>query len=272
MRYVILFGLLLATVSLYADDTSDLPKWFSIKNTNTAAPVDPTPSDATTKPQPIKKSAFDGSKLAVGYVANTGNTNSRNIDLGGVLKYVDNRWSYRELTTYEKQEDSVNGTTQNKFYSQGRAQFAINNKDYFYGQLSYLNNQFDGYVYVYDENLGYGHYFSMPASMTFDVFLGPGLRQRKLIESAGGTFSNEPDMQFGTEYLWRVSSNATFHTRIQTEVAGENTHTDVSTGVTSIITNHLALSVNYDVGYDTKPVVSKKATNTTTTVQMLYNF
>jgi putative salt-induced outer membrane protein len=271
MRIGFLFCCLAITTSTYAASGTELPKWFSAKNPKVAKPGAQSQAHAPTADL-SKKSSFDGSKVAVGYVANTGNTNSRNINLGSVVNYTHERWNLNQLTTYERESTADAGVTENKFYSQGRAQYALNVRDYLYSQLSYLNNQFDGYVYVYNENLGYGHYFTMPPTMSFDVFLGPGFSQRKLIESAGGNFSNQADMQFGVEYLWDLSKTATFSSTIQTETGSENTHTDANVGVTSFITNHLALNVNYAASNDSKPVEGKKAINTTTTIQMLYNF
>ena len=270
MRSLVLLSVFFITGADAAASVT-LPTWLSSKNTNTSAPG--TRSQTQSPVENLQKqNNFDGSKLALGYVANTGNTNSRNVDVGGVLNYTHARWNLNELTTYERQQDSTEGVTEDKFYTQGRAQFAINVRDYMYLQTSYLTNQFDGYVYVYNENLGYGHYIPVPPTMSFDIFVGPGLRQSREIASAGGEFTNQADMQVGTEYLWDFSNNATFNFNIQTEAASANTHTEANAGVTSFIAKHLALNVNYDVGYDSKPVADKKAVNTTTTMQVLYHF
>jgi putative salt-induced outer membrane protein len=247
-----------------------LPAWFSMKKTQ---------KDAASRSETSLMSqdfdalpSFKGSKVAIGYVSNTGNTQSQNINLGGVLNYTRHRWNWNFLSTYERQQDRSLGVTENKLYSQGRVQYALNLKDYVYSQISYLSNRLDGYVYVYNENMGYGRYFIMPPDMTFDVFVGPGLRQRQLVASSGGGFMNEVSLQLGSSFVWDFSKTANLTTSVQTETARDNTHTEASIGVTSFLVSHLAMNVSFLFGDDSQPVEGKEAINTTTTVQLLYSF
>ncbi len=240
-------------------------------NSTTEATSGSSSTSTCSKPSSAQGGSWKGTNVQAGYVANTGNTNSSNFNAAGNLVYTNQPWTYTETTTYQRQEAS-GVVSANLFYTQGRAQYALGEKNYVYGQASYTDNQFDAYVYVYNENIGYGRYLPTSASMSWSVFLGPGLQQTEATQAAGGQAINEPSMQVGTAYSWKINTNVTYNFNEQTQFSGQNIHSMLTTGITVALVKHLSLSVNYQVTDDTKPLDGKVPLNTMTAIQLGYNF
>lgn len=219
------------------------------------------------------KDPWSGTKISAGAVINTGNTQSQNYNTEGDLNYNWGLWTTNNKVTFQRASSANQGVSAQSFLAQTIWQynFTPSGSNYVYFLGSYLNNRFDGYDFVTNENLGYGRRISMPQSMALSFFLGPGLRQER-IQNSDSSIENEPSLQVGANYAWQINDKTTLSELYQTTTTKENTNT---TSTTSLITNlvgNVSFSINYTVTYNSKPVSGKLSLDTATTFNLVYNF
>lgn len=225
-------------------------------------------------PSTPKIDAWKGTKVTGGAIINTGNTRSTNMNAEGDLNY---KWTQRWVTlnkiTYQQSQTAKDGTTAQSVFMQTQWQynFTANQKNYFYVLANYLDDRFDGYEYVFNENIGYGRNLSLNDKMTLSLFIGPGLRQDRLNELPD-TFQNEPSLQIGANYTWVINSTTSLTEQYQTTTTKDNTNTTSTTAINTNLFGNLGFSVSYTFSYDSKPAPSKYGFNSTTALNLVYNF
>lgn len=218
---------------------------------------------------PAVANPWAGTNASLGGVLNTGNSASQNLTTGANLQYVTGPWTYTAQGTFQRAESSADGLTAQKLYLLGQTKYNFTEKDFGYTQVNYTDDRFSGYSYMANWQIGYGRHFMLPQKMTLDLYAGPGIRQS---ETDAGDKSTLPSLQVGANYAWPINTTTSFTEQLQSTAASNDIFTSSQTSLTTNLTDKLAFQFGFLITHDSKPQDGKDAINSTTTVQLVYNF
>lgn len=235
--------------------------------------VEQSPQEATepAPKKPVQVHPWKGTDLQAGAVINSGNTNSQNYNVAANIKYTYKKWVATEDTTYQRASSSDKGTTADKFFTQGQLNFNFTEHNFVYTQANYTRDIFSGFTYVVNYSIGYGRRIPvMPASMTLDIFAGPGMRFDK--ESETDHQRTDASVQIGVNYAWNITQATAFDEQFQITMAKDNTNTSSKSALVTTLSTHLGFSINFLITNDSQPASGKQNVNTSTTLNLAYNF
>jgi putative salt-induced outer membrane protein YdiY len=225
---------------------------------------------AVAHPVTKQPSPWKGSKASFGMVSNVGNSDSSNTNASGTLSYTHKEWEYTASMSYQHARDSKAGETANNLYTLLQAKYHFSRPHFVYGRLDSTNNKFDGYDYIYNESVGYGvRLLDMPTSMKLDLYGGPGLQQTKVTD---GDKKDMVSAQMGMQYVWTITTKTDFSQSLEVTTSSQDTRYMSKTGLITTLSSNLGFEVSFLAIKDSNPVENKKGLNTTTAVQLVYNF
>lgn len=214
-----------------------------------------------------KQEGFFGA-LSIGYLANTGNTDSASLNAKTSFGYLAKPW--RHALTLRAVKGSTDGvTTAEEYEAAEQSDYTFSENNYVFGALNYSTNRFAGYERRATEVIGYGRRLLDTEAHTLDLQIGAGGRQTRLTD---GTEQNEPIVQFAGGYMWNFSDNANFSQQVKVEDGDQNTFSESITAVTANLTGDLALSISYTVKHNSDVPVGTQKTDTATAVSVIYGF
>ena len=215
-------------------------------------------------------SPWKGTNVGAGAVINTGNTRSRSYNVQTNLHYKKHQWQFTGVQTYQRSETAKDGVTADRLYLQGQLQYNFADKNYAYTQVNYADDQFDGYHYIGNWNIGYGRNIPMPENMTLSFQGGPGV-QRTVPRDTDKTH-DFPNLQLAGNYTWQINDQVQFKQNIQSNVTNQNTRTTFTSGLATSLFAHLSLQINFQAINDTDPQPQKASWSTITTLNLVYTF
>lgn len=245
-----------SSVSVFAQGSGD---WITVSNASTIL------VDAANGKK--KREGFFGS-VSLGYLANSGNTDSASLNAKTSLGYV--RLPWRHALMLRALKGSTNDvTTAEEYEAAGQSDYVFGDNHYVYGGLNYSTNRFSGYDRRLSEVIGYGRRLLDSDRHTLDLQIGAGARQTRLSD---GTREDEGITQLAGSYAWKFSDNARFTQQARVEDGSSNTYSESITAVTANLTGNLALSVSYTVKHNSDVPVGLVKTETATAVSIIYGF
>jgi putative salt-induced outer membrane protein YdiY len=215
-----------------------------------------------------QQGSFKGSNLAAGAVINTGNNNSSNITANGLLQYTYKNWVHAFSVNYQREQNSTEGLKANRLFLQGQSRYNLDQKQFLYTQLNYIQDKFEGYNYIFNWGAGYGRYVDMPQNMSLDWLAGPGINQYQDIDNNSRT---RPSAQIGIDYAWNIKPDLEFSENLQSIATVDNVRTISTTELTTKITAHFSMGLMFQAINDNHPPADKKGFNTLTTLQLSYS-
>ena len=214
-----------------------------------------------------KREGFFGS-VSLGYLANSGNTESTSLNAKTALGYVTAPW--RHALMLRALTGSTDGTTTAEEYEAAhQTDYVFGDNHYLFGALNYSTNEFSGYDRRTSEVLGYGRRLLDEERHTLDLQIGAGARQTRLSD---GTREDEGIVQVAGGYAWKFSENARFSQQARIEDGSSNTYSESITAVTANLTGDLALSISYSVRRNSDVPPGRVKTDTATLVSIIYGF
>jgi putative salt-induced outer membrane protein len=214
-----------------------------------------------------RRQGFFGT-VSIGYLANTGNTDTANLSAKTSFGYIAKPWRHALLLRAVK--GSTDGvTTAEEYEAAEQSDYTFSENNYVYGALNYSTNRFTGYDRRTTEVVGYGRRLLDSDTHTLDVQIGAGARQTRVTD---GTRQHEPIVQLAGGYLWDFSDNANFSQHIKVEDGPDNIYSESVTAVTANLSGDLALSVSYTVKHNSVVLVGNEKTDTATAVSVIYGF
>lgn len=214
-----------------------------------------------------KQEGFFGS-VSLGYLSNTGNTDSSNLNARASLGYVSAPWRHALLLRAVK--GSTDGaTTAEEYEVREQSDYTFSDNNYLFGAVNFSTNRFSGYDRRTSEVVGYGRRVLDSDAHTLDLQVGAGARQTRRTD---GTRQNEGIVQLAGGYVWNFSETANFSQQIRIESGSDNTFSESITAVTSKLKGNLALSVSYTVKHNSDVSPDLVKTDTATAVSVIYGF
>jgi len=214
-----------------------------------------------------KREGFLGA-VSIGYLANSGNTDSASLNAKTSLAYIAKPWRHALLLRAVK--GSTDGmTTSEEYEAAEQSDYLFGKNNYVFGALNYSANRFSGFDRRTTEVIGYGRRLLDGDVHTLDLQVGAGARQTRFTD---GTREDEPIVQLAGAYLWAFSDNASFTQQLKVEDGDKNTFSESITAVTANLSGDLALSVSYTVKHNSRAPIGSEKTDTATAVSVIYGF
>ncbi|PKH26501.1 hypothetical protein CIG19_01510 [Enterobacterales bacterium CwR94] len=211
------------------------------------------------------KKPFEGN-AAAGYMAQSGNTNSSSATANLNATWYHNQMAY-SLWGNAANTSSNDERSSETYQVGGRSRYNMDDRNYLFGQASWLSDRFNGYdgrTYV---AAGYGRQVLNGPVHSLRVEAGPGVRYDDFHDGGHQTQA----LGYGAlSYQWQLTDNTKFIQGVSV-LGAEDTTVNSETGLQVGINDHFSLKVAYNVTYNTKPPASAPDhTDTKTTLLLSY--
>jgi len=221
-------------------------------------------------------------KGELGFVDAKGNTNAETIDAKLGLSDQIGVWKHSlSVDVLEAKTNDV--TSANRKDATWQTNYDLSKQSYVYGSFAYIDDQFSGFAYQATLTAGYGRKFIDSAATKFSIQIGAGygqLQPETPIKNALGTVIGEDKgnkesaavVQGEAKFEHALTSTTKLLEDLKVTYADINTYLQNDLAVQVKISTKLALSVAYGVRRNSDPPAGSKATDTLSTVNLVYSF
>lgn len=198
----------------------------------------------------------------------TGNTESSTVNGKLSLGYLTGPWTYRfRLETIQSSEDGED--TANRTLGEFESNYALTERDYLFGVLRGTHDEFSGYKYQTSVAAGYGRKIWISERGSWDAEIGPGVR---IAETEDGERETNAIARVSSSFDYRISDFAKFNQDVTVLAGQDNTEIESVTGLSTSLTETLAMKLAYTVQHNTDVPTGTEKTDTYTSVNLVYNF
>ena len=206
-------------------------------------------------------------KGQLGVVVASGNSESRagSAKLGLVDKSGD--WTNQFDADAVYASDNV-GTTAQRWELKTETDYRYDPGNYVFGGLRYEDDRYSGFNYQATASAGIGHQFlkSDATSLSGQVGAGYKVSDSRLPENKVTALA----LIASADFHHAFNASTTLLDKVSTEYTTSNTYAQNDIGVEVKMSAKLALSVAYQVRYNTDPPPAFKKVDTLTTVNVVY--
>lgn len=206
-----------------------------------------------------------------GYVATSGNTDTKTVKGRADVKREVEKWRYNihfdSLNTSEDDERSAE-----KYFLSNKLDYKYSDRGYLFGYASYEDDRFSGFDYQAVVAAGWGYRILENETMAWDAEVGPGYRINKVADDSDEDDDREVIIRGYTKYEWKLSSSAVFTQELSVEAGSDNTISKSVTALKSTIVGALAMKLSYTVKYTENVPQENKHADTETAVTLVYTF
>jgi putative salt-induced outer membrane protein len=205
-----------------------------------------------------------------GFVSTSGNTDTETLNLK--LEFIKNTayWRYRlggaALTSAKDGNNDAE-----RYTAELQGDRKINEKSYVFGVFRYDADKFGAYDPQQSVTFGYGRQMMKSEKHELKGEIGVGYRKLELATS--GETNSEVIGRFLLEDSWAITASTAWNNRLLVEAGADNTFTLFNTGLVVSMSERFALKLGYEIRNNTDiPVSVTDKTDTTTTMNLVYNF
>ena len=220
------------------------------------------------------ESPWDAS-AELGYVNTSGNTNTETLVFKADAAYEIEKWKHQAHfeTLKTTTEDEVTGedqTTADKLLLTAQSDFKFTPRDYFFGNVSYEDDEFSGFEYQAKLSIGYGRKVLVLEKHKLDAEIGPGYRNFKVDDAPDS--EDEALLRLAAKYKWLISSYSEFRQDLIADLGEKQDEWKSVTALKSNINKTLAMKLSYTVKYLDQVPVGKDNYDRETAVTLVYSF
>ncbi len=207
-------------------------------------------------------------KVALGYLATSGNTESSSLNSAFAVAYTTGRWTHAvDAAAINTTEDDQ---TIAEAYAVGwKTEFNMTDKDFLFGRVNWRKDRFSGYDQQFSQSIGYGRRLIDSGVHFLNAEIGAGARQSELSD---GTTEDDFIVRGGLNYRWQFSEQAQFTQDFATESGSQNTYIESVTAIKASLIGALALVVSYTVKNNSEVPVGNEETDTFSALSLEYRF
>jgi len=205
-----------------------------------------------------------------------GNTTTKNFNGAITLNYTKELWNNNAQFQAQISKDKGE-LTKEKYFTQDQLSYTFNKEktSYFFGNGNLTVDHFSAYSYQGVLILGYGHYLVKNKTVILTVQAGPGLRRSKV--SSTQDIDNNVIGSVQGQLTWNIKQGkyGTFSQIFRDDFGPPYDYIKSVTAYQTQITKHIALEAAFTLEYYSNlPEFSSdtKRTDTTTTLNLVYNF
>ena len=228
-------------------------------------------------------------KVALGYLASSGNTDTAALNFDGEVKYDVNKWHNSLLGRAILQTNS-NESTAESYKAAYKLKYDLSDRTYLFGLLDYNNDRFSSYDQQIFEFVGAGRRFITTEKHELNGELGIGASQSDFRDCnlddvlAGvcvigppqtppfGTSENEVNYRISGDYKWQISENASFVQKLSFNIGSSNTYTESLSELRAGIVGDIALVLSYTIKNNSDVAPGTENTDTYTAISLEYAF
>ena len=205
-----------------------------------------------------------------GFVSTSGNTDTESLNLRLEFVKQTENWRYRLGGT--ALSASKNGDKDAERYTaEFQADRKINDVSYLFGVYRYDADKFGAYDPQQSVTLGYGRQLMKSDSHELTGEIGVGYKKSEVRDT--GVSSSEVIGRLLLDDTWVITPSTTWSNRLLVEAGSDNTFTQFNTALVVAMNERLALKLGYEIRNNTDiPVSVAEKTDTTTTMNLVYNF
>lgn len=227
-------------------------------------------------------------EVDIGAIATSGNTETTSVqfkvDAKQNLEQWENQYVFNSLFKEDEvtQDDNTSSTekTAEKYFGSAKFAYLLGiEKAYLFGFGSYTDDQFGAYRTYTTVALGYGDWIYSSPRLNWFVEAGPGYFEgEKVTENddpdVPDTIANESGamVRAATALEWKITANAEFKQLISVESGADNTRTQSETSLSTSINESMKMKVGLAIANDSDVAQGKEKTDTTTFINLVYNF
>lgn len=205
-----------------------------------------------------------------GLVSTSGNSDTFALNLKAELIYRTDKWQHRiAASALSTSEDGDKDSE--RYTAELQSNRDLSKKSYMFGVYRYDADKFGAYDPQQSFSAGYGRELMKSKNHFLKGEIGVGYRQ----STARTTDVKENDAiaRFLLEDSWQIWPTTLWTNRLLVESGKDNTFTQFDTGLAVSMTQRLAVKLGFEVRNNTQlPPGDSESTDTTTTVNLLYNF
>lgn len=227
-------------------------------------------------------------EIDLGAIATSGNTETTSIQAKLDAKQNLEKWENQYILSSLFKEDEVtqdDGTTSKektaeKYFGSAKFAYLIGvEKSYLFGFGSHTRDDFGAYRTYNTVALGYGDWLYSSRTLNWFIEAGPGYFEGEKVTKSDDpavpdTITDESGaiLRAATALEWKITATAEFKQMISVESGSDNTRTQSETSLSTSITEAMKMKVGFTVANDTDVAPGKEKTDTTTFVNLVYNF
>ncbi len=211
---------------------------------------------------------WDGS-VEAGATFSNGNTEEKEYKLNLKAKKDGEakKWGYK-FEAYAEGEENQGVTTEEEYRGLAQARFNVSDVNYVFGELTYLNDRFEGYEMRMAETLGYGHKFYNTDIFKLSGEVSLGMRQTDFTD---GTDENSFITKFSVDAVYKFAENLSFVENLDIGIA-ESTSVYSESSIKVDFTKAFYGKVSYEVEYNSDVPATARETDTTFGFKLGYSF
>ncbi len=212
-------------------------------------------------------------KIAAGYLAISGNTESTNFTGSAEVNWDGARWHHTlSGNALGKSEDKE--TTAEAYKAAYQAKFDLSDRAYLFGLVDYNKDRFSSYDQQIFETFGIGQRILKKDKHELNGELSAGASQSKLVlDPPPGTDNvNEAVFRVAGDYKWIISENSTFSQKLSVTSGSSNTYTESVTELSAGIIGALSTVLGYTVKHNSDVSAGKDKTDTYASISLEYVF
>ena len=207
-------------------------------------------------------------KVALAYLATSGNSESENLGLSFDGDYYGDVW-HHSLEGRAVQASTSGVKTAEAYGLSWQSGRDFGEKSYLFGRVAWDKDKFSGYDQQIREIVGYGRHFIDNERHTLDAEAGVGVRQSDLRD---GTNEDESIARLSVDYAFQLSETAELEQRFGVESGSNNTYTESVTSLSADVWTNLAIVLSYTVKRNSDVPVGTVKKDTFTAVALEYSF
>lgn len=220
----------------------------------------------------------------LGALRTTGNTETESFNGKIDVTHHLDRWENQYVASALYKSDVVeqadgserSETTAEKYFVSAKSAYKLSDEFsslFVYG--SHTHDEFGAYRNYTVVSTGYGARFIDRDTLTVDGEIGPGYFWGDKVEDEENDIIVEEEgfmVRVAGELQWAITDNATFNQKLGAEAAEDNTRYVSDTSLSTKISDRMQMKVGYTVNHDTDVADDKDGTDTTTYINLVYNF
>ncbi len=217
----------------------------------------------------------------LGAISTTGNTETTSYNGKLEASHKMEKWHNSYVLSGMQKKDTVTNADDTKvsektadkyFLSMKSAYSLVKEHSNLFVFASHANDEFGAYLEYSAFSAGYGTRLLSTDSSQFDVEIGPGYYWGEKSFDTGAVSESGAMLRAAGTFSWQISDSAQFKQEINTDVGEDNTRIVSNTSLSSKVNDRMQMKVGYTVSHDSEVAVEKEATDTTTYVNLVYNF
>ena len=207
-------------------------------------------------------------RVALGYLATSGNSESENLSLNFGGDYYGEIW-HHNLEGRAVRASTSGVTTAEAYGLSWQSDREFGEKNYMYARGAWDKDKFSGYDQQIRELVGYGRHFIDTERHELNGEGGVGLRQSDLRD---GTTEDESIARLSMDYTFQLSETAEFKQLLGIESGSDNTYTETVTSLSADVWGNLAVVLSYTIKRNSDVPVGTVKKDTFTSIALEYSF